>query len=82
MVARTRTKKKRAPRPKLSRQREARTAVVDVRDVSPRGRIAVGPMADDLDLVVHDFNRPVAHTGLRPDQHAVEMGAQPGGRAP
>jgi hypothetical protein len=33
-------------------------------------------MADDLDPVVPAFERAVADTELRPDQHAVEMGAQ------
>ena len=50
--------------------------MIDVCDVGPRRPISVGAMTDDLDLVVHAFERAVAQPEFRPDQHAVEMTAQ------
>ena len=62
-----------APLPKVSRERERGTAVVDVGDVRPGRPVSVRAMTDDLDLVVHPLEGPVADPQLRPDQHAVEM---------
>ena len=50
--------------------------MVDVRHVGPRRAVAVGAMADDLDLVVHAFEGAVAHPELGPHQDAIEMSAE------
>src|SRR6266849_5174089 len=62
--------------PKVSRLWEASAAVVDVRHVGPRRAVAVGTMADDLDLVVHAFEGAVTDPELDPDQDAIEMSAE------
>ena len=62
--------------PNSIRVAEGRTAVIDVRDVGPGGAVAVGAMADHLDLVVHPFQGAVgdADPGSRHD--SIEMGPE------
>src|SRR5712691_4371234 len=62
-----------APLHKVSREREARTAVIDVGDVGPRCAVAVGAMTNTLDLVVHAFQGPIADAQPSPGEDALPM---------
>ena len=62
--------------PYMSREREAGAAVVDVGDVGPRRAIAEGPVADQLDLVVHPLEGAIGHPDPGPRQDAREVGPQ------
>lgn len=63
----------RVPLPKVSREWEACTAVIDIGYVGPRGSVPKGTTANGFDLVVHPLHRPVGDPGPSPGQHPVEV---------
>lgn len=64
---------KKVPLPKVSREWEARTTVIDSCDIRPGRPVAIGPMTDRLNLVVHTLYGPVGDPDTGPGQYPVEM---------